>query len=139
MGTDIGLSTVEQAKTGRFTERSMQKVPDNWRRRFFEQDNKIWEAKSVLKDMIRFRQHNLLDPLTSFSFDLICLKNVLIYFDQKSKVPVMDNLYKQLAKGGYLMLGPAEGVSTMVNQYEKILPWLYRKSTVSSTANGQGA
>ena len=138
VGTDIGLSTLEQAKSGRFNERSMQKVPDNWQRRFFEQVDNDWLAKPVLSDMIRFKQHNLIEPFSGFSFDLICIKNVLIYFDQKSKIPVMANLFQQLAKGGYLMIGPAEGVSTLVDEYEKVLPWLYRKPDPSNMAN-QGA
>ncbi len=59
--------------------------------------------------MVAFRQHNLLDPLRERPFDLVFLKNVLIYFAPESKRRVMDNVRSAICPGGLLVAGPAEG------------------------------
>ena len=72
----------------------MRLVPEDYRTRFFTKANDapIWQAKPVLTGMLRFRQHNLMEPLREKPFDLVFLKNVLIYFDAASKKTVMDNV-----------------------------------------------
>ena len=85
LGTDIGLGAVEQAKTGVFGERAMRLVPDDYRRRYLHQGEgraTSGRPSRSLTDMLAFRQHNLMDPLRERPFDLVFLKNVLIYFDR---------------------------------------------------------
>jgi chemotaxis protein methyltransferase CheR len=71
--------------------------------------------------------HNLLSPLDQDPFDCVFIKNVLIYFDTRSKQRVTTNLINSLAKGGYLVVGPTEGIYSMLGSLEKIKPWLYRR------------
>ncbi len=66
-------------------------------------------------------------PLKEEPFDCIFLKNVLIYFDTDSKQIVVRNLINALAKGGYLVVGPTEGIYTMLDPLSKLKPWLYQR------------
>ncbi|MCH7987799.1 MAG: hypothetical protein IID46_01470 [Planctomycetes bacterium] len=61
------------------------------------------------------------------NFDLVFLKNVLIYFDRDSKAVVLKNIHAAMAKGGLLLAGAAEGVSDLMSEFQRIESWLYRK------------
>ena len=106
LGTDIGIGAVEQATTAVFGERAMRLAPEEYGRRFFikAKDAQIWQAKPVLTEMVTFRQHNLMDPLRERPFDLVFLKNVLIYFDKDSKERVVDNVRSVKARLKHLAM-----------------------------------
>ena len=131
LGTDIGVGAVEQARTAVFGERAMRLVSDEYRKRYFTQakDSQIWQARPLLTDLAGFRQHNLMDPLREKQFDLVILKNVLIYFDPASKSKVMTNILAAICPGGLLVAGSAEGVSDMLKGCQRMESWLYRKPT----------
>jgi chemotaxis protein methyltransferase CheR len=127
VGSDIGVGALEQAKQAKFGVRAMRLVPQHCRTKFFTQAGEFWAAQQVLKQWTAFRQHNLLDPLRLPPFDLIFVKNVLIYFDADSKVPVFRNVDAALKPGGMLVTGPAEGVADLTRGYERLQSWLHRK------------
>ena len=129
LGTDIGAGVVEQAKTAVFGERAMRLVPEQSRRRYFTKakDVQIWQAKPALAEMITFRQHNLMVPLRAGPFDVVFLKNVLIYFDKDSKKQVVANVRSVICPGGLLVAGAAEGVADLVKGLVRIQPWLYQQ------------
>ena len=129
VGTDIGIGAVEQARTAVFGDRAMRLVPESYRTRFFTKakDAQIWQAKPMLTAMASFRQHNLMATLRESPFDLVFLKNVLIYFDAASKLTVLANVRTAIRPGGLLVAGAAEGVSDLIKDFERIQPWLYRK------------
>jgi len=88
----------------------------------------VWQAKPVLTRMVAFRHHNLLDPLREMPFDLVFVKNVLIYFDRASKRRVMDNVRAAVRPGGLLVAGAAEGIGELLKDYARVQSWLYRRS-----------
>jgi chemotaxis protein methyltransferase CheR len=128
LGTDIGLGAIEQARQSTFGERAMRLVPSEHRRHFTRvKEGWAWKAKPVLSEMVRFRQHNLMDPLAEKPFDLVFLKNVLIYFDGDSKRAVLKNVHSLIRPGGLLVVGAAEGVTDWIKDYARIEPWLYQR------------
>ncbi len=129
LGTDLGIGALEQARSGVFRERAMRFVPPAYRKRFFGKapGADAWQAKPVLTEMVSFRQHNLLDPLRERPFDLVLLKNVLIYFAPESKRRVMENLRSAVRPGGLLVSGPAEGIAEFVKDFARIQPWLHQR------------
>ncbi len=132
VGTDIGSGAVEQARAARFSERSMRNVSPELRRRFFVKlDGEFWGPRPVLQDWVRFETHNLLDPMRGAAFDLVFLKNVMIYFDVTSKRRVVSNISQALKPGGTLVTGASEGLSGLLDEFERLQGWLHRK--------GQGA
>lgn len=128
LGTDIGVGAIKQASEAVFNERAMRLVPAEYRTRFFARlkDEPLWRAKPVLTNMIRYRRHNLMEPLAEKPFDLVFLKNVLIYFDAASKQTVMRNVRGTIRPGGLLMAGAAEGIGDLVRDMQRVQPWLYR-------------
>lgn len=128
LGTDIGLGALEQAKRGIFSPRAMRLVPENYKRRFFRQlGPDRWQAIPQLARLITFRQHNLLERLREGPFDLVFLKNVLIYFAPESKRRVMENVRAVIRPGGFLVSGPAEGISDFVKDFVRLRPWLCQR------------
>jgi chemotaxis protein methyltransferase CheR len=129
LGTDIGLGALDAAKLGVFGSRAMRLIPQDYRHRFFTKtkDKEAWQAKPILTDMLSFRQHNLLEPLRESLFDLVLLKNVLIYFGDVSKTAVLHNIRAALRPGGLLVTGTAEGVADLLRDFQRLKPWLFRK------------
>ncbi len=131
LGTDIGTGAVQQAKTALFGERAMNLVPESYKRWYFHKaaTANVWQACPVLTRMVTFRQHNLLDRLCDGPFDLVFLKNVLIYFAPDSKRRVMDNVRSAICPGGLLVAGPAEGIGELIKDFARLRPWLCQRPT----------
>lgn len=129
VGTDIGMGALEHAKEGIYSKRAMQGVPETYKRRFFSKvnDTEEWSVKPELTKLVKFKHHNLLNPLRELPFDLIFVKNVLIYFDTDSKVKVLEHVLNQLAPGGMLVTGPAEGTADLLKSLDRIQGWLHQK------------
>ena len=127
VGTDIGIGAVRQAEQGEFNERAMRLVPENLRRKYFDvsPDKTVWKAKAALSRWTRFQQHNLLDPFKEQPFDVVFVKNVLIYFDAAAKKRALANILPLLAPSGALVTAASEGVSGLVADLDKVKPWLY--------------
>lgn len=139
VGTDIGIGALEQARKQVFGVRAMRLVPPTYRTRFFSRvDQDHWSVQPPLKQWLSFRQHNLLEPLAGLPFDLIFVKNVLIYFDGASKQQVLQTVHKALRPEGLLVTGPAEGVADLVRDYERIQPWLHRKPASGADIGSKG-
>lgn len=128
LGTDVGVGAVAQARQLHFGERAMRLVPPAYRQKFFEKvaNSPAWTPKAVVRDMLRFDVHNLLQPMREPKFDLIVLKNVLIYFDAASKKRVLTNIRQAMGPGGSLITGAAEGVSELVVGLKSSQGWLHR-------------
>jgi chemotaxis protein methyltransferase CheR len=129
LGTDIGIGAVAQANAARFSERAIRLVPEEYKGRYFRKDpqTNLWQARSVLTEMVAFRRHNLLDPLAEQPFDVVFLKNVLIYFAAASKMKVVENVRSLTPPGGMLVAGPAEGIGDLLKDYVRLQAWLYQR------------
>ncbi len=134
LGTDIGAGALDQARKALFAERAMRLVPEDCRRRFFTkvkdpavEDPGTWQARPVLTGMIAYRRHNLMQALREPPFDLVFVKNVLIYFDATSKQTVLANVRAAVCPGGLLVAGAAEGVGELLKDYVRVQSWLYQR------------
>ncbi len=129
LGTDIGIGAIQTARQAQFGERAMKLVPETYRKRFFIKlpNASVWQARPLLSGMTTFRQHNLMEPLREQPFDLVFLKNVLIYFDRKSKERVVENVCRAISPGGLLVVGPADGIAEFMTGYIRLQPWLYQR------------
>ncbi|MBX7168805.1 MAG: protein-glutamate O-methyltransferase CheR [Pirellulales bacterium] len=129
VATDIGVGALEQAKAGTFNERAMRLVPDDYKQKFFTKaiGANIWQLKPALLSKIQFKQHNLMDPLRVEPFDVVFVKNVLIYFDTESKKKVLGHIKQIMQPQGYLVAGAAEGISDLVRDLRRVQPWLFQR------------
>ena len=82
-----------------------------------------------LRERVRFGQLNLCRPIESIGpFDVIFLRNVLIYFDLATKVEVVDRVLTQLRPGGLFFIGTAEGRIPCRTPIKALAPGAFRKA-----------
>jgi chemotaxis protein methyltransferase CheR len=132
LGTDLSAAALEAARAGSYDERAVRLVSQAERTRYFDHDPRTqrWTVKDELKSLMTWKSHNLLRPIQEEPFDCVFIKNVLIYFDIPSKQVVVPHLIKSLARGGYLVVGPTEGIYNMLEPLEKRRSWLYQRAAL---------
>lgn len=130
VGTDISEAVLKDARSAIYRSRSLEQVTPVQLRRYFEAgaDGQSWQVRADLKQIVEFHRHNLMERLRLAPFDCIFIRNVLIYFDKQSKKVVIRNLLDALAPGGYLVVGPSEGIYDMLEPLAKRSPFLYQKA-----------
>ena len=119
VATDISTEVLEKAKSGLYTQFEIQRgLPIQLLLKYFKQDGDQWRISQELRDMVQYRKHNLLDDFASLGmFDVIFCRNVLIYFDSKTKQDVLTRISRSLVKDGHLLLGAAETVVGFTNLF----------------------
>ena len=113
VGTDISAPTVRQAAEARYSTLAVNRgLGAKQLIRWFQRDGATqWVARPELRDRCRFIQHNLVaDPPPEGRFDLVLLRNVLIYFDDRDRQRAIAHVARALRPGGLLVLGTAEGL-----------------------------
>ncbi len=127
-GTDLSTASLQTARDGKYDPRDLRLVGAEDRKKWFDSaaNPDSFTVKPEVRATVKFKPHNLLTPTRDGPFDCVFIKNVLIYFDLESKKTAVKHLIASLAKGGYLVVGPTEGIFTMLDSLEKVKPWLYR-------------
>jgi chemotaxis protein methyltransferase CheR len=122
IGTDISNDVLEKARAGLYSQFEVQRgLPIQQLVKYFKQMGELWQIDSNLRSMVDYRPFNLLDDFAPLGkFDIIFCRNVLIYFDREGKSDVLDRLSKQLAPDGYLLLGAAETVIGLSNEFKPV-------------------
>lgn len=110
LATDYSTPTVARASQGLFSQLEVQRgLPIQMLLKYFTKSGDAFQVKPELRQGVQFREHNLLAPCAGLGlFDVIFLRNVLIYFDVPTKKDVLERLTRQLAPGGVLVLGGTE-------------------------------
>lgn len=119
IATDIDHKILEQAKKAEYTQFEVQRgLPIQMLMNYFEQDEKIWRLKDVIRDKVQYKYFNLLDSMSLMGqFDIIFCRNVLIYFDVETKKATLDKMLKQVTPDGFLFLGGAETVMGVTDSF----------------------
>jgi chemotaxis protein methyltransferase CheR len=138
LATDISAEVLEKAKAGVYSQFEVQRgLPIQFLIKYFTQVGDCWQLSPEIKAMVQFRPFNLLNDFRPLgTFDLVFCRNVLIYFDQESKVGVLDRLVHQIDHDGYLVLGAAE---TVVGLTERFKPYPDRRGLYTPTARPANA
>ena len=112
IATDLSQEVLEKSKAGIFSQFEVQRgLPIQMLVKHFTQINEMWQLSPEIRAMVQFRQLNLLHDFSKLgTFDVIFCRNVLIYFDQETKVNVFNRLAKVIEPDGFLLLGAAETV-----------------------------
>ncbi len=122
IATDLSKDILDQAKEGKYSQFEVQRgMPIMMLVKYFTQVGDNWVIKDDIKQMVKYSNFNLLDPMDQFgTFDCIFCRNVLIYFDQPTKGKILDKMVKRLAKHGYLFMGGAETVLGITNSFRPL-------------------
>jgi chemotaxis protein methyltransferase CheR len=112
VATDLSQAVLEKSKAGIFSQFEVQRgLPIQMLVKHFTQIGELWQLNADIRGMVQHRQLNLLQDFSHLgTFDVIFCRNVLIYFDQDTKVGVFDRLARMLEPDGVLLLGAAESV-----------------------------
>lgn len=123
IATDISNPILEKARQGLYSQFEVQRgLPIQLLIKYFSQDGEMWQITPEIRAMVKYRQFNLLSDFSDLgTFDLIFCRNVLIYFDQETKVNVLNRLAEVIAGDGYLVLGAAETVVGLTDSF-KVCP-----------------
>jgi len=122
LGTDISRAALNRAQEASYSQFEVQRgLPVEYMLKYFNQDGERWLLKNDIKNRVRYQYFNLLDPLTSLGkFDIVFLRNVLIYFDAQTKSAVFEKVRNTMEKDGSLFLGAAETVIGVTEQFRAI-------------------
>ncbi len=123
IGTDISPSVIETARKGIYREYSVRNMPKYYMGKYIESSDGRHAVRDDVRRLARFEHMNLFDQRAMrqmMGFDIIFCANVLIYFDTKSKIQVVSNLYDSLNKGGYLFIGYAESLHGISSAFKLV-------------------
>ncbi|WP_217533260.1 CheR family methyltransferase [Vibrio metschnikovii] len=132
VATDINSRVLAQASSGIYPLSRSSNIPLHYLQKYCRKGvgakANTFKVIRSLRDRVTFQQANLQESLARFGhFDLIFLRNVMIYFDAASKQKVIDNIQRQLNPGGYLLIGHAETLQSMKAPLKLISPSIYQK------------
>lgn len=132
VGTDVSLGVLEAARRGLFPEVRGEKIPPHYLKRYCLRGKDRYAGyflvERELRERVEFLPNNLTTPCPELGqFDLILLRNVLIYFDQDTKQRVLKHLLDRLKPGGWLMVGHSESLQETPSPMEQQAPSIYRK------------
>lgn len=130
LASDLSTDSLAKARRGRFKDRLITGIDPKQAKRFFKKidgDVPEYQIRDEFASQVTFFQHNLIHPLRQPPIDCVFLRNVLIYFDDASKQTVLDHITAAIAPGGYLVIGPSEGIYGLRNPLTKLSTFLYQK------------
>lgn len=130
LATDLSKDVLEIGKNGVYSVESVKTLPALWQNSYFLRtvDGK-YQVVDKLRQKVLFRRFNLMTPVFPFRkpFHVIFCRNVMIYFDNKTR----DNLVRKFAEflepGGYLFIGHSEVIDRHKSDFDYVMPSIYRK------------
>jgi chemotaxis protein methyltransferase CheR len=120
LATDLSQEVLEKSKSGIYSQFEVQRgLPIQLLVKYFKQIGELWQINPELRAMVQHRQLNLLHDFSQLGvFDIIFCRNVLIYFDQDTKVRIFSRLAKAIEPDGFLVLGAAETVVGLTDVFK---------------------
>lgn len=122
IGTDINSAVLEVARRGIYKQYSVRFVPEDYLEKYFRTQNKDeFQLVDDVKKIVRFEQVNLMDKFQMVmmkNFDLVLLRNVLIYFDENSRREVISMVYNSMNRGAYLVVGCSETLRNLTKAFK---------------------
>jgi len=131
LGTDISTRVLERARKGLYPLERAATIPKDFLQRFClkgqDRHEGMFLVSRAIRDRVSFQQANLCKPLPKFGpFDVVFLRNVLIYFDVPQKRLVVEAIRAQLKPGGLLIVGHSESLTGLCHGLFQLRPTVYR-------------
>ncbi|HGY1045077.1 TPA: protein-glutamate O-methyltransferase CheR, partial [Aeromonas salmonicida subsp. salmonicida] len=132
IASDISTRVLEQARAGQYPMERAHNIPLSFLMKYclkgvgFQEGTFIIDRK--LRDKVQFRHINLNQELPDIGmFDIILIRNVMIYFNRDTKGQVLQRLVPRLKKGGYLIVSHAESLNGLPHGLQLVSPSIYLK------------
>ena len=122
VSTDLSTEVLEKAKSGIYSQFEVQRgLPVQMLVKYFTQVGEMWQIAPEIRAMVQYRPLNLLADFSHLgSFDIVFCRNVLIYFDQDTKVGVLERIARLTEADGFLVLGAAETVVGLTDVFKPL-------------------
>ncbi|WP_051676891.1 CheR family methyltransferase [Maridesulfovibrio frigidus] len=131
IATDISKHVIEQARKGEFSELEISRGLPAQYGKYFKEKGSLWKVSESVKSLVTFQKLNLLDSFGALGkFDFVLCRNVLIYFDEKTKFKIVHRIHELLPDKGHLLLGATETLAGQTDRFVSVregLVILYRK------------
>jgi chemotaxis methyl-accepting protein methylase len=118
--TDLSAKAVEQGRKGVYYENSVADISKARIKKFFTKTDDAYQVKQELRNMIVFAQHNLIKDTPFTRLDLLCVRNVMIYFTAELQKKIAPILHYALNDQGILFTGMAETISGLADLFTSI-------------------
>lgn len=131
-GTDISTRIVEKASRGLYPMSAADKIPSALLKKYCMKGKEEYEdfflVDSNLRQKVNFCIVNLIEPLPEMGlFEVIFLRNVMIYFDMETKQKLVQRLYEKLRPGGYFIVSHSETLNGINSNLKLLGPSIYRR------------
>ncbi len=122
LGTDVSEAIMQRARAGVYSQLEVNRgLPAILLAKYFQQSGRDWQLKRNVLDMAGFRSVNLSSPFPHLGqFDIVFLRNVLIYFALDVRREILTRMRQVLKPGGVLFLGAAETTLNLDDSYERV-------------------
>ena len=140
LATDISEKALGIAKEGLYPEGKISLVPENLKRKYFsKKSDGQWAVSDKVREQVVFRNLNLMTDFSVFKnrFHIIFSRNVMIYFDTKSREFLVNKFFERTVEGGYLFVGLSESLRGEASPYRYIQPGVYQKTDVNTSGENQ--
>lgn len=132
IGTDLSTRMLDRARAAQYPMQRAENIPRSCLTahclRGIGRQEGTFIIERDLRERVRFAHANVKNDLSSLGyFDVILLRNIMIYFDQETKRQVVSRVLRRLKPGGYLMVGHAESLNGITDAVEPVRPSIYRK------------
>jgi chemotaxis protein methyltransferase CheR len=132
VASDLSTRVLEKARSGLYAIDRMPEIPRNYLSNYCLKGTGSQEGTLLierkLRERVQFMQHNLMEaPPRLGEFDVVFLRNVMIYFDQDTKRQVVSHLLSRLRPGGYFLVGHSETLNGISEDVRLVQPAVYRR------------
>lgn len=129
LATDISSKALSYAKKGAYSAEIAKALSAQRLAQYFDRDDNQVKVKEKVKNEVIIRKFNLMNELFPFKkkFHIIFCRNVMIYFDEKTKIDLVNRFYEMTEQGGFLFIGHSESLHRDKTKYKYIKPAIYRK------------
>jgi len=132
LATDISTKVLAQAKRGVYPAGRLEKISASVARKYFQRgygkQEGYFRIKPSLKEIVEFRRLNLMEPFSFKAvFNLIFCRNVMIYFDKRTKETLANKFYDALIDGGYFFIGHSETLTGIDHPFRYTGRSIYQK------------
>lgn len=133
LASDVNQEVLQKAKKGIFVNKRTNGISEHFRTRFCRQGTGAFEdhmrVVPTLRSQVLFKHINLIDTLPDIGiFDVVFLRNVMIYFKPQTQKQLIAKLYNHVRPGGYLFIGHSESLQGINDQFRAVQPAIYRRS-----------
>lgn len=132
LASDINTQVLEQAQRGIYPALRTKLIPDRLKRQFCRKGTGKYQGQlrvaPELRAQVRFQKINLNEeiPASIGRFELIFIRNAMIYFERRTQMAVLERLRHCLQPEGYVFIGHAESLHGLSNQFDMVQPAIYR-------------